>query len=150
MHKLPLEFSSETIASGEFENPWSIDSGSLQISCAIPTEFGGSGGGLSPEDLFLQALMNCFIGTFKVYANASRISFSSVQVNGRLIVDQDSARKVVMKTAVLEINIYGADRPDRVETIASKALRDGFILNSVKTEIQHSLHIFDSPRNSHV
>lgn len=144
MHKLPLEFSSEALASGDFDESWSVGSGSQQTSCAIPPEFGGSGNGSSPEDFFLQALMNCFVGTFKVYANASKISFSRVQVNGRLIVDQDSGRKVVMKTAILEINIYGVDRRDRAETIALKALRDGFILNSVKTEIQHSLHIFDS------
>lgn len=92
----------------------------------------------------MQALMNCFIATFKVYSKASKVSFSSVSVKGLLIVDHDSSSKVTMKKAILEINLFGVDRPDRIETLVAKVFKDGFILNSVKTEIQHTLKIFDS------
>lgn len=143
MIKLPVEFRSEAEASGNFEQPWQVKSGEGTASCAIPVEFGGKGGGFSPEDLFLQALMNCFVGTFKVYAKGSRVNFSRLLVKGALTVEQDSARQPVMKIAVLEIDLYGVDRPDRVSILVAKALREGFILNSVKTEIQHTLHIHE-------
>ncbi|MBC7467027.1 MAG: OsmC family protein [Bdellovibrio sp.] len=141
MHKLPLEFSSQASATGDFEKTWPITSGSIQAICSIPTEFGGAGGGFSPEDLFLQALMNCFIGTFKVYAKASRITFSQLNIKGQLTVDQNDSKSMCMKKALLSIEVHGVDRPDRIETIVAKTLRDGFILNSVKTEIQHELII---------
>lgn len=145
MDKLPMDFSSEATATGNFDDSWNISSGAAQSTCAIPREFGGSGGGFSPEDLFLQALMNCFVGTFKVYAKVSKINFSKVSVSGKLTVDQDSSKKISMKTAVLDIEVFGVDRPDRIETIVAKTLREGFILNSVKTEILHSLRILESP-----
>ena len=141
MHKLPVDFFSEVYATGEFEKPWSINSRAQQADCAIPPEFGGTGDGFSPEDLFLQSLMNCFTGTFKVYAKASRISFSSLSIKGQLIVDQDATKKVFMKTVHLDIEIRTEDRPHRIETIVAKTLRDGFILNSVKSEIFHKLAI---------
>ena len=141
MDKLPLNFSSEATANGNFEHSWDIKSGALEAPCAIPSEFGGFGGGFAPEDLFLQALMNCFIGTFKVYAQASRINFSNVSVKGKVTVDKDATGKIFMKTVMLHIKIDGSDRPDRIQTIVAKSLRDGFILNSVKTEIFHTLKI---------
>lgn len=144
MFKLPLGFQSEAQANNQFETPWLVNSGKMQTVCAIPSEFGGSGGGFSPEDLFLQSLMNCFIGTFKVYAKSSKIDFSKIILNGKLIVDHDESRKVFMKSVDLEIQVYGAERPDRIETIVAKTVRDGFVLNSVKTKIDYKLNVFRS------
>lgn len=141
MHSLPINFSSEAFSTGEFESPWSIKSGPVQAACAIPSEFGGYSGGFSPEDLFLQAVINCFVGTFKVYAKASRINFTDLHVKGKLTVDQGETKKVFMKTVVLDITIGGAERPDRIETIVAKTMREGFILNSVKSEIRHNLQV---------
>ena len=140
MTKLPIDFTSAAKVSPEFEKAWEISSGSNLASCAIPTEFGGLGGAFSPEDLFLQSLINCFIGTFKVIARASKINFSLLEVKGRLTVDKNEG-KVMMKNASLEIEISGADRPDRIENIVAKTFKDGFILNSVKTEITYSLRL---------
>ncbi len=119
MPKLPIDFKSEALANGHFENTWAINSGPQKTQCGIPSEFGGMGGGFSPEDLFLQALINCFVGTFKVYAKASKVGFSNLAVKGNLSVD----------------------RPDRIETIVAKTIKDGFILNSVKSEIKYNLEI---------
>lgn len=139
MHNLPLQFSSEANANQEFGDAWSIRSGPMQATCAIPAEFGGVGDGFSPEDFFLQALINCFVGTFKVYAKASRLTFSNLNVKGQLTVDKNESMKICMKKAFLQIEIHGVNQPSRIETIVAKTLRDGFILNSVKTEIEHKL-----------
>ncbi len=139
MPKLPLEFKSVAKANGYFEQPWLIQSGPQHSTCAIPPEFGGSGGGFSPEDLFLQAAINCFVGTFKVVANLSKVSFSELSVSGRLIVDKNEVGKIVMKSIHLDILLSGVDRPDRVETIIKKSIQDGFILNSLRSHITHSI-----------
>ncbi len=141
MHKLPIDFKSQALATGHFEDSWSINSGPQKAKCAIPSEFGGNGAGFSPEDLFLQALINCFIGTFKVYAKASKVGFSNLSLKGILTVDQGPEKKIWMKSVLLEIQIDGVDRPDRIETIVSKTIKDGFILNSVKSEISYKLEV---------
>jgi organic hydroperoxide reductase OsmC/OhrA len=139
MNNLPMEFYSEARAEEIFEQPWTISSGEMKSVCAIPPEFGGSGGGFSPEDLYLQAAINCFVGTFKVMAKLSKISYSDVHVKGKLIVNKNDENKIVMKSIAFVIKITGADRPDRLETIVAKVIRDGFILNSLKSEITYEL-----------
>ena len=140
MHSYPMEFASEANADQVFDKPWSITSGKMNAVCSVPAEFGGAGGGFSPEDLFLQAVINCFMGTFKVMAKLSKITFTNVQVGGKLYVDKNQDGKVCMKTIHLAIGISGADRPERLENLVSKALREGFIINSVKSEILYSLN----------
>lgn len=139
MQKLPIEFYSEAKANGAFEAPWQIVSGHSQAFCAIPSSFGGKGGGFSPEDLFLQAAMNCFIGTFKVVAVLSKVSYSEVQVSGKLLVDRNDQGKTVMKSIHLEICVLAADPASRLAAIVAKTIRDGFILNSLKSDISYTL-----------
>lgn len=137
---MPIEFRSEAKANKNFDQPWTITSGVTHSVCAIPTEFGGLGGGFSPEDLFLQAAINCFIGTFKVIAKLSKMNFSELHVVGKLIVDKNDQKKILMKAIHLDIFITEADRPDRLDTIVAKTIRDGFILNSIKSEITYALN----------
>ncbi len=143
MLKLPVNFQSSATASGDPLEPWLIQSGAHSAMVSIPPEFGGQGGGFSPEDLFLQALINCFIGTFKVYAKGSKIYFTNLEVSGNLKIDLNSSGAVRMQTCDLKIDIFDVEKPDRVKALVEKVFRDGFILNSVKTEIHHSLVIHE-------
>jgi organic hydroperoxide reductase OsmC/OhrA len=141
MFKLPIEFQSSASASAELANPWIIVSGEQTATCSVPPEFGGPGGGFSPEDLYLQALINCFVGTFKVYAKGSRLMFSRLDVSANLTVDKLSSGAVRMQRCQMNINVLGAEKPDRVKLLVEKVFRDGFILNSVITDIQYNLTI---------
>lgn len=141
MQKLPLEFKSEAKADHLLERAWTVTSGSNETLCAIPQEFGGQGGGFSPEDLFLQAAINCFVGTFKVIAKLSKVSFEQVEVKGKLSVDKNAENKTVMKSVHLDIYISGVERPDRIESVVAKTIKDGFILNSIKSELTYSLKV---------
>ncbi len=145
MQSLPIVFHSEARADKNFENSWAITSGSSQAVCAIPIEFGGKGNGFSPEDLFLQAAINCFVGTFKVVAKLSKISFAEIHVSGKLTVDKSNDDRISMKTIDLNITVLDADRLDRIESIVAKSIRDGFILNSLKSEINYTLNLRTSP-----
>lgn len=139
MANLPSEFKSEAQADNDFGQPWNVTSGESKTVCAIPPEFGGQGGGFSPEDLFLQAAVNCFVGTFKVVAKLSKLSFSKIHVMGNLIVDKNEQGQVVMKSVHLDISILDVDRPDRLPNIVAKSIRDGFILNSIRSELSYTL-----------
>jgi organic hydroperoxide reductase OsmC/OhrA len=135
MIKYPIDFASSATATGDLMSNWAIRSGQMEASCCVPVEFDGPGGGFSPEDLFAQALTNCFVATFKVYAHHSKLVFEKVEAKGRLSVDLGEQRKPVMKSFHLQVNIVGASQPDRAKMLAEKAFQSGFILNSVKTEL---------------
>lgn len=141
MVNLPIEFQSDAKTDNRFDQTWEVTSGNFKAVCAIPTEFGGAGGGFSPEDLFLQSAINCFVGTFKVMAKLSKLNFEKLEVKGNLLVDKNSDGKIVMKSIHLDISIGQVERPERASSIALKALKEGYILNSLKSEITHTLKI---------
>jgi organic hydroperoxide reductase OsmC/OhrA len=121
-----------------------MESQNLEVPCAIPPEFEGPGGALSPEDLFAQALTNCFLATFKVYAEKSSIQFSQVSATSELIVDLDENKKPIMKKFILNVEISGCENAVRTRAIAERAFASGFILNSVKTELHFNLNILNT------
>ncbi len=139
--KLPLEFKASAHTISGIQNTWTVESYNHKIQCAIPPEFSGPGGGLSPEDLFAQALTNCLIATFKVYAENSRLTFDKLNVETHLCVDQNENKKTVMKSCKFHVQIQNPSSADKAQILIQKAFDSGFILNSVKTELSYELAI---------
>lgn len=139
MIQYPLSFFAQAQSDFGIQTAWNAVSGGKEFACAIPKEFEGPGEGISPEDLFAQAITNCFLATFKVYAEKSKLSFRVIQAETELIVDYDERKRPVMKEAKLAVTILGAQEPDRLRMLAEKTLKSGFILNSVKTELHLDL-----------
>lgn len=139
----PISFYATAEALSGIKSLWNVESQSMISPSAIPPEFEGPGGALSPEDLFAQALTNCFIATFKVYAEKSKINFDRLTARAELIADLNEHQKPIMKKFLLHVRISGCENPARVKTIAEKAFSSGFILNSVKTELSFDLQITD-------
>ncbi len=135
MTSYPVSFLAEAQSKSGINSVWNVESVGTRITCAIPPEFDGPGGGLSPEDLFAQALTNCFVATFKVYAEKSKLAFGALQVKSELVVGIGDAGKPVMQSCLMKVEITGCEKPDRIRTIAQKAFETGFILNSVKTKL---------------
>lgn len=140
MIRYPMNFDSQAKLEPAQGGAWLVQSGMHSLSCAVPPEFQGPGGGFSPEDLFAQALLNCFVATFRVYADNSKLSFKELTGSIRLVVDlDDTSRKPVMKSAQIRAQIRGASDADRARLLAQKAFQSGFILNSVKTAVSFEL-----------
>lgn len=137
--KLPLNFKAEAVTKHGIQQNWTIQSYGNEAQLAIPPEFNGPGGGFSPEDLFAQALTNCLIATFKVYAENSKLTFEDLKVNADLTVDFNENKKTVMKKCHLNVVLKGASQPEKGTLLIKKAFESGFILNSVKTELSYSL-----------
>lgn len=140
MIQYPLSFFAKANSVAGIQTPWNVESSGTAMSCSIPTEFEGPGGALSPEDLFAQALTNCFLATFKVFVEKSKLTFSDIDVQTELVVDIDDSKKPVMSEAKMKVIISGASSIDRLRVLANKALTSGFILNSVKTRVLLDLH----------
>ncbi len=141
MIQYPIEFQCESTATSGTQGTWTSLSQEKQSLCSVPVEFMGSGGGLSPEDLFNQALSNCFVATFKVYAENSKLDFEKLSTSSRLVVDLDEGRKPVMKSIYIQVKIHKPSNAERALLLAKKASTSGFILNSVKTEKHFSFEI---------
>lgn len=141
MIRYPISFHATAKAPFGIQSKWSTESQTIQGACAIPPEFEGPGGALSPEDLFAQALTNCFIATFKVYAEKSKVVFQEVTVRTELVADLGENKKPVMTKCILHIVIRGCESPERIRTLAEKAFASGFIINSVKTEMRMELEV---------
>ena len=141
MIKYPISFFAEAEAKSGIQSLWNVESQNISSHCAIPPEFEGPGGAISPEDLFAQALTNCFVATFKVYAEKSKVNFSNVKVNTELVADIGEDKKPVMKKCVLHVAISGCDNVARTKLLAEKAFQSGFIINSVKTEMVLDLSV---------
>lgn len=131
---MPFEFQAQSEARSGIKRNWLSQSPSGVVEVCIPPEFSGPGGASSPEDLFNHALTNCFVGTFKVYAENSKLTFERLATSSRLVLDTGPEGKPIMKEFFLKVEITGASDPDRALLLAKKASSSGFILNSVKTQ----------------
>lgn len=141
MIKYPTNFQSSAKTVSGIQTKWASLASENQIECSIPQEFEGPGGAFSPEDLYLLAIQNCFIGTFKVFAEHSKVQYTGVEITSRLIVDKDEKSRPWMDSVHMEININGVTDEKRVRLIVNKTLENGFILRSVKTKITTEINI---------
>ena len=102
------------------------------ISCAIPPEFMGPGGGFSPEDLFAMAVLNCVIATFKVYVEKAKASFAEVRGKASLKVDR-LPDGLSMTHIDLFLDITGASDVEKVKKLMDNAIRDCAVSRSIKS-----------------
>lgn len=131
---LPLSFDAQSQSHPGIQQLWHSKASSGELELAVPAEFGGPGGALSPEDLFNHALTSCFVGTFKVYAEKSKLNFEQMTTESRVIVDFGPDKKMVVKEFFLKAQIFRPSDSERALLLAKKASESGIILNSLKTQ----------------
>ncbi|RZA07741.1 MAG: OsmC family peroxiredoxin [Proteobacteria bacterium] len=134
----PLHFEVSANGPGGVETPWrtGTEHTDRYTEAAIPPEFKGPGGGFSPEDLYAMALLNCYLATFKVLAQNSKLAYEEVSAKGRLTVDRDEAGKPWMSHMGINVQLRLAKDGDRAraDMLLKKTAQNCLILNSVRTE----------------
>jgi organic hydroperoxide reductase OsmC/OhrA len=142
MIQYPLQFSYTSQAAPGIGVSWQTTSPENRESpCAVPPEFEGPGGGYSPEDFFALALLNCFVATFKVIAEKSRVEFQQVSAGGTLTVDRDERGRPSMKMFEIHARITPGASGDveRIKRVFAKTTESCIVANSVKTEVKFSI-----------
>lgn len=136
MVKYPMKFAVQASAAPGIQSTWTTKAESFQqdLAVAIPPEFEGPGNGLSPEDLYAMALQNCFIATFKVFAEKSKLQYTSIQVQSVLEVDRDEKSRPWMARLHLHVTLSGATQNENAQRILEKTSQSCMILNSVNTQ----------------
>lgn len=106
------------------------------LRSASPAEFGGPGDRWSPETFLVGAVADCFILTFRAVANASRLSWISVEcdVTGTL----DRVDRVTMFThfdMTVHLVVPAEVDADRARHALEKAERNCLISRSLKASV---------------
>ncbi len=136
MLKFPMSFTSEATATPGAKATWSATShGNQPITCAIPPEFMGPGGGYSPEDLYGLALANCVLATFKVFAEKSGVTFTEAKATAETIIDKGQDGKPWINKINLTITLTGASDPAKAETVLKESKAACIVCSSMKTEV---------------
>lgn len=135
MTNYPVSFFGLSSSSPGVAESWPTQASDFKLECSVPKEFDGAGLSLSPEDFYLLSLQNCFLATFKVYAHYSKLNFENIEVKSELVVDMNEAKKPCMRKILMHITLHKASDSKKAELLVKKALENGFILQSVKTEI---------------
>lgn len=131
----PLQYHAESNAGADLKEAWETIASDKKVKCSIPEIYQGSGEALSPEEFFLLSLQNCFIASFKVYASHMHLEFEKISVTADLIVNNEGSQGPVMKSVEMFIKISKVHDEDMARDLIYRALQDGFIFNSIKTEI---------------
>jgi peroxiredoxin-like protein len=105
---------------------------------ASPPEFGGPPGVWTPEHLFVLALSSCFMTTFGVIAELSKLEVKSLWIGGVGTLERRADRKFHMSRVILRprITIARAADRERALQLVEKAEANCLISNSVASEIE--------------
>lgn len=136
MFQYPMKFSVRSASKPGMQAAWTTKAKSydFEIPVAIPPEFEGPGTGLSPEDIYAMALQNCFMATFKVFAEKSKLQYQSIAIESVLEADRDEKKRPWMARIHLRVTLAGASQKENAQRILEKTGQSCMILNSVNTE----------------
>ena len=105
------------------------------INSALPIEFGGPGDQWSPETLFMAAIADCFILSFRAIARASKLEWRELICDAEGMLDRvDGVTRFthVVLQAVLRVPA-GVD-PAKAQRLLDKAKQTCLVTNSLTTE----------------
>lgn len=145
MTTYPMLFKVSAEAPAGIQTIWNSESAQYPVktSIAIPPEFSGPGGGFSPEDIYAMALTNCYVATFKVFAEKSRLQFDKIKIDSTLSVDRNEKGQPWMAQVRLNIVLSGVSQKETAQRLLEKTSQGCMILNSVLTEKSFEFQILD-------
>lgn len=94
-------------------------SGDTSISLAIPGEFGGSGEGLGPKELYLSSTAACFLMSLKMTLYHSKIDTPLLQIESYL-TSQGEQMSITHQLHVVVTRYEDRDRLPKLIEIADK------------------------------
>lgn len=140
MKNYPMHFKVNGTSNAGTHSSWqsrtqgSHNSFKSDLTLAIPPEFDGPGNGFSPEDLYALALQNCFIATFKVFAEKSKLAYRKIETESVLTLDRNDKGQPWMARFHLQVTLKGVEQPENALRILDKVSKNCMILNSVQTK----------------
>jgi len=134
MQDLPHHYT--VTVKGEPETNLISRSGNLpKLEVAPPLQFGGTGTNWSPEELLMAAVSNCFILSFKVISQASKLDWLSIECESTGTLDKVE-RKIKFTGVKTKATLKIANEANREKAlkILNKSEEACLISNSLNCE----------------
>lgn len=143
MKNYPMQFLVNGDSNAGIQSSWRSFTPTIQqeLTLSIPPEFDGPGNGYSPEDLYALALQNCFIATFKVFAEKSKLTYEKIEAHSTLTVDRNEKGQPWMHSFHLQILLQGVESKESALRTLEKVAKNCMILNSVNTKKSFAFNI---------
>lgn len=107
------------------------------IPSAPPTEFGGPGDRWSPETLFVAAVADCFVLTFRGIAGLSRFSWSALECHVTGTVERvDRVTQYTALQVQARLKVPPGTNQDQARRLLTKAEETCLVTNSLKVSPQ--------------
>lgn len=110
---------------------WSYEANDTSGTSSVPSDFGGSGQGLTPEHLYALSLLNCYVATLNVVAQKSDATISHGKAS--ITIDLDTETEPPINKAQISLDVN--PEPDTMQHLARKAKEHCYIHHSVKTKV---------------
>jgi len=107
------------------------------IDSAPPAEFGGPGDVWSPETLFVAAVADCFILTFRAISRASKLEWTSLSCDVEGVLDR--VERVTQFTELklrVTLDVPAGTNVEKAVRLLEKSEHSCLITNSLKTATQ--------------
>jgi peroxiredoxin-like protein len=112
----------------------------VSVDIAVPPEFQGPGGGVSPEELLTDAIAACYTMTFGIIAENRKIPVQSVRVQATGQVEQNGPSfkyvSITLKPTIVLPADAGDDQIALAEEMAHKADAYCIVTNAVRNNVQ--------------
>ena len=106
------------------------------LRSAPPADFDGPGDAWSPEDLLMAAVETCFLFTLRAVARASKLEFTSVDLEGEGILDRkDGAIRFTKIILRPRLTIPAGGDRDRAMRVLEKSEKACLVSASLSTPI---------------
>lgn len=126
----------EVHALAEAEGSVTLDSPALpSLSTAAPPQYDGPGGQWAPETLFVAAVADCFILTFRAVASASKLPWRDIACSAEGVVDRrDGTVQFTELRLRARLSLPAGGDADRGRRLLEKAEKACLVTNSLKCE----------------
>ena len=134
MSHYPLSFKANSSSENGISTLWNTVSGNETLKVSIPPEFNGPGGGFSPEDFYVLAACNCFVATFKVIAQNSKLEFEKIKAVVDCQIDKNEKGSPEIKKILFSISLQGVQEEDKARRLLEKTSQVCIVINSLKPD----------------
>lgn len=133
--QFPMQFEVQGESDSGIQSLWPIKVDHLpSITCAIPQEFRGPGGGYSPEDLFGLAALSCLMATFKVFAEMSSLNFDKISGMINVIVDRPKGKPAGITQLQISLKVSNASNKDKALQLLEESKKSCLVTNALTVE----------------
>ena len=110
--------------------------GAPGLTVNAPAQFGGPGDAWSPETLFLAAVANCFVLTFRAVSQASRLEWKNLDCRAVGVLDkQDGKMRFTEVQLTEEFALAEREEEDKALRMIQKAEENCLVSNSLAVPV---------------